>query len=315
MAKKSKIRIDRLIILILVCLIILSVLGLGIYKLIDVFFSDNNANNNITPIIPTVVDETTENVELSLLDYKVYYDDKNEFDSNFIIAQLKFASNKAFSYEFKNLQTSEKIYLNDVDKMINQLQLKGYNLADLSLTTNGVVCNENSCIVNVFIPFSKNANSLTVYNSLDKTKLDFNIENNRYAITTLKLEDQSTDIEVGTTKVSVSNSYISSGMLHSGERYNVGSSIKIYTYELLVNESNDDSYIQDAIFILDGTNEEIHCLNKDYEAIDCKNIIGKKLSSGTNGGLFFEIVTSSNSIQKGTLLVKFSNADKWTEVE
>ena len=307
--KKRKVRVDRIIILILTLILVLGILGFGVYKLFGLFFNDYKKENNT----PTVV-VTTDGVDVSLIDYRVYKDDTNDLGFNFIIAELGFKANEPISFEFKNLQTSEKIYLDDVSKYINKLDMEGYNVTKLELSNSGVSSSDNQTTAKVLIPFNTDADNLSVYNALNASKLEFDLTKNNYLVTSLKLSDSNTEIEVGTTKVSITNAYISDFMLHNSEPIELGSYTKIYSFEITVFEAEEGSKITDALFILKGSEDEIKCWGHEYQSIDMENLIDKELKAGTKGGLFFEVNSNENVVAEGTLLIKFSNEDKWIEV-
>lgn len=307
--KKGKVRADRIIILILTSILVLGLLGLGIYELFGLIFNDDNKTNN-----KPVVVETTEGVSVSLIDYSVYKDDTDDLGFDFIIADLSFTANEPVSFELKNLQTSEKIYLDDISKYLNKLELAGYDISKFNLSNSGINSTENKVDAKVLIPFSTGADTLAVYNGVDASKLEFDLTKNNYLATTLKLSDTNTKIEVGTTKVSITNAYISDFMLHNGEPITLGSTDKVYTFEITVSDISDKSKIIDAIYIPKGTDDEIKCKSNDYKSIDMDNIIEKDLTIGMKGGLFFFVNSMENTVSEGTLLIKFSNEDKWIEI-
>ena len=103
-------------------------------------------------------------------------------------------------------------------------------------------------------------------------------------------------------------------MLHLNEIYPLPSTVKVYTYEISASESKENVSIVDAILYVDGSDYENHCLNDEYQAVDCINVLNKDLSIGSNGGLFFEVISNEDSLQEGTLLIKFSNSNDWIEI-
>lgn len=309
MAKK-KVRADRVIIVILVAILVLGTLIFGGIKLYQLFFKENKQN----PVNTNPVQETVKGVKLTVNDYTVYSDDTGDIGFSFIIADIKFKANEPVKFELSNLQTSEKIFLNDIDKYINKMELAGYRLNKLNINTAGISANENEVNARIFIPFNTDADSISIYNSIDATKIDFDLTKENIPATTLKLENNNTQIEVGTTKVGVTNAYISNFMLHNGEQYEIGSSQKMYTFEITVSEAQENVTISDATFIQRGTDEEIPCMSKEYKSIDMNNILGVNLAVGTKGGLFFDVHSSSDTVEGGTLLIKFSNSEKWVEI-
>lgn len=307
MTKQRKVRIDRVIILILVAILVGGTLGFGLYKLFDLF--TNNKEVKVNPV------ETVDSLRLSLNDYDIYYDDTGDLGFNFIIADINFSSKENVSCNLGILQTSEKIYLNDVTKYLNKLSSAAYDLTKLGISYINVTGDTNNVNAKVFVPFSTDASNLSVYNSLNASNsINFDLTKDALAATTLKLNDTSNQIVVGNTTVYISRAYISSTMLHLGDRYVLPNTIKVYTYEISANESKDNVQIVDAILYVDGSDYENHCLNDEYNAVDCENALNKNLELGHNGGLFFEIISDEEELKNGTLLIKFSNSNDWIEI-
>ncbi len=310
MAKKNKIRIDRLIIVILVCLLIIAGLGFGVFKLIDLLTSKKSTTNDTKPAIT----ETTSGVKITKEDYNIYFDDTGNLGFNFIVAELCFEANEPVNFEFKNLQTSEKVSLDNISDYVKQMQQKGYDFNKLGINTTGITSTEKKVKAKVFIPYKSDASSLALYNAIDSSKIEFDLSKTPIAAITLKLNDENKNVESGSTTVSVTKAYISDRMRHNGESYSLGSSQQIYSFEISVLESQENVQITDAIFKADNNNDDVHCFPKDYDSSDMQNIVNKNLTSGLKGGLFFEINSSDDKIHDGILLIKFSNNEKWVEI-
>lgn len=311
MARKNKVRADRIIILILTFILILGVLGLGAYKLFEMFSKKDEQSKPSTPVNI----ETTEGVKVTCNDYDIYYDETDELKFNFIIAELKFEANEPVSFDFKNLKTSEKIYLNDINKYIKKLELASYDVSKLGVnTSSSIASDDHSVTTKLLIPFNTNASNLSLYNAVDASKIDFDLTKERIPVTVIKLSNTETQVEVGTTKVSITNAYISTFMVHNDEPYELGSTTQMYSFEITVLEAQDNVQISDAIFIENGSDEEIHCKASEYHSIDMKNILGVNLTQGTVGGLFFEVNSTDQTVHNGKLLIKFTNSDKYFEL-
>lgn len=309
MAKK-KYRVDRIIILILSFILICGVFGFGLYKLFGFIFNDDKTSEIKVP----EVKETTEDINISLLDYNVYIDDTDELGFSFIIANIKLDASSPVSFELSKLQTSEKINLGDISEYTKKMELNGYSLSTLDIATSGIVSTENSIEAKIFIPFETDSSSLSVYNSLNASKLEFDLNKNRLMATNFKLKDNNTQIEVGSNCVNITNAYISDFMLHNDQQYEIGSSTRMYTFEITVVEALEDAKISEATFIEKGTSDSIPCKSQEYRAIDMENIVNKDLTPGTKGGLFFEVYSDDNFVHEGTLLIKFTNSDKLIEI-
>ena len=304
---KNKIRADRVIILILVAILVGGALGFGVYKIIELFSNDKQ--------IETKPVETIDGTRLSLNDYTIYYDDTNDLGFNFIIANITFSNDKNISYDLSNLQTSEKIFLNNISKYINKLDSSGYDISRFNLQTRGIVCDSNIISVNIFVPFSTNGTKLSIYNSIDTSNcINFDLNKDAVAVTTLKLNDNNDEIVIGNTTVFISKAYISTFMLHNDEPYELGSTTKVYSFEITAKDVKDNVTISDAIFLPMNSSDEIRCLSSDYKSIDMDNIIDKKLELGTKGGLFFDVHTNNDTVEDGVLLIKFSNSNDWIKI-
>lgn len=311
MAKK-KIRVDRLIILILSALLVLGVLALGIYELVDLL-TDKKDNPIVKEDIPVNV-ETVDNVDVSVVDYTVYKDDTDSLGFNFVVAKLKFEAEQPVCFDLGDLQTSEKIYLNDVTKYIQILEENAYRTSELEISKY-ISSDQNSVEANVFVPYKTSAGNIQVYNSKNPaTNINFDLNHNVKYVTSLKFNSES-DIVIDNTTVKVSSSFVSTIMQHNGEEYQIPSSVKVFTFKIYVDAVEGDVCIEDAYFIKDGEDEKIECLSSDYESAKVDNIIGKNLKVGENGALFFETYSRDTEPNyDGVLMLKFSNSNEWIKV-
>ena len=309
MAKKRKIRIDRVIILVLAFVLILGVTGFGVYKLFGLLFKHNQTTNN-----ETIKVDTKEGIKISLVDYTVYIDDTKSLGFNFVIAKLKFDGSEAISFDLSNLQTSEKIELNNVSKYLDALDSKEYKLNELMIE-NKIVSDKNSYECNVFIPYQTNNKNLSVYNKKDPTtSINIDLDKNNKLVTTLKFKTDD-QIIVENSSIRVASSYVSSIMKHNNEEYEIPSSQKVFTFIIYADSVEDNVSITDAYFIKDNESKEIKCMSNEYKSINIDNVLGKKLVKGENGALFFETYSrDDNPDYSGVLMIKFSNSNDWIKV-
>lgn len=313
MARKRKVRADRIMILFLSGALLVGLLGFGIYKTMDYFM--NKPKNNGGEIINPQPIETSADVKVELVSpdsYQVYTSDNEEIDFNFIVAELKFTGSEAISFDLGNLRTSEKIYLNDVSKYLNVLNEKGYKVNKLGIV-NTIVSQDKEYTCKVFIPFKTNSYTLRVLNSQDASMIEFNLDKNVYDISSIKFDTQQ-QIEVGNTNVTVSSCYVSDMMMHNDVSYN-SSALTNYTFKIYVNSVEDNVTIEDAKFIRNNTDEVLDCLGEEYRSIKDVNCLGKKLVLGDNGALFFETsAREDNPDFSGYLMLKFSNSQDWVKI-
>ena len=312
MSNRRKLRLDRLIIFVLGCLVVLVALTFGMYKAFTWLFDHDSNEPNTTIKDPEPV-KTNEDIRINLNDYEVYTDDTQNLGFGFIIADLTFKSDKAISFDLNHLQTSEKIHLNDVSKYLNALQEKGYRIEKLNYV-NTVVSDQKKYTCNVFIPYTTDSYSLRLLNSLDASMIEFDLKHNVKDITSLKFETAQ-QIEVGDASVTVSSCSISTMMLHNGEDYQVPSTMNVYTFRIHVDESASELMIIDARFVRESNDEVIECLDETYESEKVRNCLKKELVAGDNGALFFETaIIGSSPDYSGFLMLKFSNSDEWVKI-
>ena len=312
MSKKRRILWDRLIILVLTFLLLVGLFIFGISKAVDYFGSKDNQNqNNNNPSKDPDPIKTNENVKLSLEDYKVYIDDTDSLGFNFIIADVKFEADQPISFDLSNLQTSEKIYLNNVSKYINELQEKSYNVKNLGIETS-IKSDKNIYTTKLFIPYTTKSSSIRVSNLLDAKWLEFDLTKNNNNITSLKFNTDQ-EIVVGNTDIRVSKSYISNMMMHNGEEYNA-SALNVYTFNIYVENVEENIMITDAKFVRNNGGDTLQCLSSEYSSIKAENCIGKKLVKGENGALFFEDSGKEEVDFDGFLMLMFSNSNEWVKI-
>jgi len=318
MAKRSRVRLDRVLMLIFVVLLILSVLGFGGYFLYQYLSKEDKPNEkkeNIDINEPTV-EEVKEIVNAKLIDYEVYIDDTDKLGFNFVVANVELTSNlETLTFGLENLETSEKLSLANTNKYRNELLNNNYDLSKLDIVVDTIKSLENKCSVNLFIPYEKENSSIKVFNTSDTNKFDIDLTKNQVAITNLKLSGGE-NVEIDSnTNIFVSGSTISTKMIHNNEEFSYPDSLPIYTFILEVNEIEENTKIVDAKFIKDGDSEEYECMDFEYESVKYSNILNKELKVGSSGALFFQIPSDDNLISyDGVLLIKLSNREDWVKI-
>ena len=311
MAKRRRVRADRVIILVLLIVLVIALLAFGVYLGVH-YFSNRDHNDKPVNVDPKPV-ETTKNVTVSLVDYQVYTGDSENIGFDFIVAELNFKSEEPISFDLGNLQTSEKIYLNNVSKYLNALEEKSYKVSKLGIV-NTVVSDKNDYTCKIFIPYKTDSYSLRLLNSADASMIEFDLDRHINDVSTLKFETEQ-QIEIGNTNVTVSNCSVSTMMLHNGMEYQVPATMNVYTFNINVNQVEGDVMITDAKFIRAGNEEVITCMDETYESVKALNCLGKKLVVGENGALFFETTSSNDGPDySGYLMLMFSNGTDWIKI-
>ena len=302
-----------IIILILSAVLFVSLLTFGIYSLINVLTNKGNNKPNKTEYVDPAPVDTTQGIKLELVDYENYVDDTDKLGFNFLVANFKFSSNAPVSFDLGNLQTSQKIHLNNVSKYLGSLEEAGYKTSKLNVVTE-VQSTENEYSCRLFIPYTTEDAALRITNAVDQSMITFDLESKIHFVTELKF-DTSQNIDVNNTSVNVSSSSISTMMLHNGQEYEVASTLRVFTFKININSLEGNVMITDAKFVKDGSSEEIPCLSAEYSSVKAENVLGKKLVLGENGALFFETESRGERPDySGNLFIMFSNSSEWVKV-
>ncbi len=316
MTKTRRIRFDRLIAAAVAGILLFTVLVFGMYRLIDLLFSGNypdifGKKDKDVIVNPEPV-KTNQNIRLQLLDYAVYKDDSDELGFSFIIARMEFSDDEPVSFDLSNLQTSEKIHLNDVAAYLNKLKDKSYDIDKLGIMTS-VSGKEDRAVAGIFIPFTTESSSLRVLNSLDASMIEFDLTENVNDMSCLKFETDD-QIDADSCGISISSAFISDVMLHNGEGYKVPSTMSIYTFSICLDSSEKDMVITDACFVRDRTNEVIKCMGSDYASAEIGNALDEDLQLGENGALFFEVNENGGPDFAGCLMIKLNGNSDWIKI-
>lgn len=324
MAKKRKLNVGRLVLIILICILIVLLVAAGVFglaRLVSNLFDNNssnttnNNNNNQQVIIDGNGDDqvNSENVEITLKNYKVYEDDTDKLGFNFVIAEMKFEADNFVRFDLNKLQTSEKINLGDVSKYKEKLIENGYNINKLNTVTK-IDSQESSYTCYIFIPYTTDSINLGVYNLLDAKRIDINVTKNTNYVTSLKI-DSDDQIIIDDTSINVSGCYQSDLMTHNGEPYYYPNSIKIFTFTLNVNSvSLNSNKIVSAKFVADGYDTAFEAMSEGYRDLSIDNIIGKTLNANDKYALFFEVYSNDDISYDGKLIIKFENNDNLVEL-
>lgn len=251
-------------------------------------------------------------VKISCNKYDVYFDEDDKLGFNFIIAELDFTNiNGALYYDLSNMTTGEKIRLDSCEYYLSKIKeynydIKKFDLLDVQFSSEG-----GNLRGNVFIPFIKRSNEVSIYNG---EKIDFDLSKNKHNINELFYEIKTEDIKTDKYDIVVSNSYLENGFVTStGDEFMCPLAL---VFELSVVElTSPNVYIENAKFIPDGalSGFEINLLPNDVDSLKIQNIINKKLKAGDKYGLFFQVSEQTNT--SGTIMIKFSDNEKWLELK
>ena len=301
---RRRIKVKNVILLILAGALLIGVLAGGFFWIRDVMSKKADKNE----------ETVSERFKIDLIDYTVYRSD--DFDFEFVLASLRFSDDEPINYTLSNLYTDEGLKLGSVDSYVEELESKYYYLGVKGVSFE-VVSEENSATYTIFIPIKdKNKTELTLYDALSKGELKFDLNANLGDISELKYSTGST-IQTGDYVLNIADAYIETNFFIDNEPYQYPSTIQIYAFVIDIEKVKEGSLMEDAVFIADGSNEEIHALASNITAMRQNNIIDRSLSDGMSGALFFEVYNpNDNHISyNGTLKIKFSESAEWLVLE
>ena len=306
MNKKRKIRYDRLILLILIALVLIAIIVMGIIKI-----TQSIDSNNKNTIIPT--DETIESdgISIELVSYKTYLDIDDTLGFNFVVAELKFSSNEAISYDLNNLITNQSIKLNDILNYKKTIEVKDFNFTSLN-TTVDIVSNQNEYTCKVFIPYTGSDN-ITLTDTISGKSFMIDTSKNQDNIDSIQNKNTSNEINTSDYNLTVSSSYISDMMTRNGESYN-SSMLCIYTFNIKVVSITDGIKVTSASYTKNSDGENYGALDDTFNSVKINNILNKTLSVGDEYALFFQVYSNPDEVQDftGKLTLNFSDGSSTT---
>lgn len=306
MNKKRKIRYDRLILLILIALVLIAIIVMGIIKI-----TQSIDSNNKNTIIPT--DETIESdgISIELVSYKTYLDIDDTLGFNFVVAELKFSSNEAISYDLNNLITNQSIKLNDILNYKKTIEVKDFNFTSLN-TTVDIVSDQNEYTCKVFIPYTGSDN-ITLTDTISGKSFMIDTSKNQDNIDSIQNKNTSNEINTSDCNLTVSSSYISDMMTRNGESYN-SSMLCIYTFNIKVVSITDGIKVTSASYTKNSDGENYGALDDTFNSVKINNILNKTLSVGDEYALFFQVYSNPDEVQDftGKLTLNFSDGSSTT---
>lgn len=306
MNKKRKIRYDRLILLVLIALVLIAIIVMGIIKITQSI--DSNDKNTITPTDEII---ESDDISIELVSYKTYLDIDNTLGFNFVVAELKFSSNEAISYDLNNLITNQSIKLNDILNYKKTIEVKDFNFTSLN-TTVDIVSDQNEYTCKVFIPYTGSDN-ITLTDTISGKSFMIDTSKNQDNIDSIQNKNTSNEINTSDYNLTVSSSYISDMMTRNGESYN-SSMLCIYTFNIKVVSITDGIKITSASYTKNSDGENYGALDDTFNSVKINNILNKTLSVGDEYALFFQVYSNPDEVQDftGKLTLNFSDGSSTT---
>ena len=306
MSEKRKVRWDRVFILLLCVFLLIFFL----WALFTFVLNNDKDNPSVSPnpsatssaevSASPLVSNTSEN-SVTLNSYKVYKSD--DLDFGFVLADV-LVSGEELS-DLSLWKTSEGISLNDVSSYVNKAEEIGfdvYQYASKSINVNG-----NTTL---FIPFHSDNNNLTL--NINNQEITFDLNSNVETIKNTNNNSTGGEIKGDTYTFVISDAYTSDSMQRNDEEYSFPGTVKIYTFNISVQELSEEGiFIESASFYPSSSSDSLEALDGTFSSIrrGDQSIIGKVLSSGSSGALFFEIYSPEEEgiTYEGEIEIKLSN--------
>lgn len=309
MARRKKgLGIFRTIILIILLILIVTVLVMLLMKKVKLEKDTEEIKEDETH------ENINEEVTISCDKYDVYFDEDDKLGFNFIIAELCFET-KADNlyYDLRNIKTGEKETLDavSVNYYIEKIKAFNYDISKFNLLDSQFTAEGTYLKGNVFIPFKTSKNELCIYNG---EQITFDLSKNKHSIVELLYDVKTEDIKTEKYDISISTSYEENMFVTSDTQEEFACHYAL-AFELYVNKiTASNVHIEQAKFIPDDalSGEGYEALDEHVDSYRIKNIIGKTLKDGDRYGLFFQM--DENSSTRGTIMIKFSDSDKWMEL-
>ena len=189
MAKKRKIRADRILILVLTLVLLVLLVLLGVKYLF------NGDENEVPENKQSNIQENEENGKtFEVVEYEVYKKN-DELGFGFVVANMKFADADKNNYELGSFITSEGIKLNEISEYEKKLKTSSYDFDSLHTVLD--IPNDNSeTTVRIFVPFIDSLNNIAVTDSVSGFSVNFDLSSNQKDLETLKKEECSKVINI-----------------------------------------------------------------------------------------------------------------------
>ena len=318
MAKRRKVKVGRLILLILIIVAFALALVFGFKYL---FSNKDEKDNSIREEEIVEKEEKQEeevkeekeeekSLKIELVDYECY--PNLDFDFDFIIAKVKFTSNMAIDYDLSRAKTSEGLSLDKVQEYIDKLKDKSYFVSSKNIDSR-ISSNDTTYTGNIFIPYTTD-DRLVKVDFGDSNILEFNVEENYHDLKELysdggvKVENKEYDIFIADA--------IESYSLYEGNNFvDIPSSMKLYSFIVDVKSIEKGISLKEAKYVFDGI--EYQALPKEYFTDNAQNnMFNGTLESGKSYSLIFRVMSQDTNkiIYDGELLIKLSNEDKWIKI-
>ncbi|MBQ1810365.1 MAG: hypothetical protein II016_04485 [Erysipelotrichaceae bacterium] len=280
-----KVRLDRLALVVL--------LGVGLiialYMGIKAFFPDKTKPGGNTDPTPSATSETVPGTfKMTLMDYEVYQDDDLDFD--FAIARVRFEDEKPLEFDLSRFETDQGLRLSEVSSYVKALEDRSLYLGKNNVVYE-VVSKERTGMFALLIPYKKGSDTIKVTDTVSKQEFTLDLKQNIHNASDLKYQTGG-DIKGDKFDIYISDAFITDILSSGGEEYTYPSTIKVYTFKLNVNSIEGGNVsIVSAVFAPNGSEERFEALDGSYSSIKAgeTSLIGKPLSPGTSGVLFFEI--------------------------
>ena len=317
---------NRQISIVGICIIVLVTV-----LLVSIFNRPNQSENNLDLYIPDISDVTTQerpditnefsNIEIDLIDYQV--NDLSNIDFRFVIARFRVRATEAFRIELNDFVTSENIVLNDVDLYLNALASQNLFVGRSNVMFE-IISTETSMVATLFIPVRDNSlNSIELNTPLANNKsFNFDLTQNVNQVSS-EFEYTITDVITDGRTFNMSVSYvfpITGEILFSayGVEEQYPSTAELHAFRVqIISLWGDEVLIEEARYVVDGTDVEFVALPGNYFTENRNNILSVPVRANDTGYLIFIALNPEREVltYRGTIYIRVAGNPNWIRVQ
>ncbi len=249
--------------------------------------------------------------------------DLDDINFRFAIIKIRVQSieEKGINLSLNHFQTSEGIYLDQVDSYVQRLEEQSYFLGKQNVWFE-ILSNEPTAIVNLFVPIKDGSlTEIGIKTDLQSEKnMKVSLSNPQGTSDLLQYEAEDIITDGKTYQMVVSTAYEITGDMmteKSGDtesEYLLPSTTAVYAFNIqMVSLWGDTVVIEKAQYIPDGSTEIFEALDSSIQSMKYENIIDKEIAEKGTGDLFFVAYNPQESpvSYKGVLKLKVKGDENW----
>ena len=294
------------------------IIALLILSLIVFFFVHSFSKPKHNTTRPDV--ELTDTVKIDLVEYNVYQ--LSELDFRFLIVKLRVQSEESINLGLDLFSTSENILLSDTDSYLSVMLEKSLYVGRKQVDFE-VKSDANELIVNLFVPIkNKNLKEITLFLPIEENnEILFDLSSHLSSNSDEFFYRADDVISDGAQYSIIVNSAIEitgEALYRNGIIEDYPSTAQLHAFYLDVTAlSGETVVIEEAKYVVSGSNNEFIALDSSYTTEKRGGIIGKSITNEESGCLFFMTLNPEHLpiSYEGDLYIKLKGIDYWIRIK